>query len=204
METTSERTRYRPPRALILRGAVTTTYAAHLPTPSWHLDPSCGGLERVEPSQRDTREFADVWALAEDTDGRLCRMCTLESVLRTILRVGKRAAETPTTRVTFSSRPDPFAPTTTSGEARLRRLARALHLATVNTPHSGLTAYACVPTRAITVLETNLETHPLPWVRSTPTDEHLQCFWTLLGDLGTTPEFRTRRELWTSSRLLTC
>lgn len=99
--TSTDRT-YRPPRARILRRAVSVTYAGNLPHPSWHIDPLCEGLEKVKRERLHTREFADAWALGADTDGHICRMCTLESLLRTILRnTGEQARR----HVTFSSRP---------------------------------------------------------------------------------------------------
>lgn len=202
---------YRPPRARILRAAASVTYSTDLAHPSWHLDPACGGLEKVESERRGIREFSDAWALAGDTDGRICRMCTLESLLRTILR--NRVSE-PLCHVTFSSMPPrrsgkrtPSRTTvhgaTESGEARLRRLAKTLGLATTPTPTSGLVAYGEVPVRALDALGTNLDTLTLPWVRRTPASEHIQCFWILVDDHEGPLETALRRDLWTTARLLT-
>jgi len=210
-DTTRTRAPYRPPRARILRGPVTVTHTTGLTTPSWHVDPDCGGLERVETERRATREFPDVWTLAETPEGRICRMCTLESVLRTILRTTPRTtprkpprdAARDTVYATFSSLPPGTSGLpSTSGEARIRRLARTLRLQTVTVPGRGTVAHGRIPLRALRVLERNLVTHPLPWNRDTPADEHLQCFWVLAGDHDGTLEPRERRTLWTSARRL--
>lgn len=190
---------------------MSVTYSADLPYPSWHLDPECGGLEKVESERRGTRGFADAQALADDTDGRICRMCTLESLLRTILR---REHDEPVRYVTFSSVPPRHserrvpARTTVhgaseSGEARLRRVAKTLGLETTPTPSSGLVAHGAVPVRALEALGTNLDTLTLPWVRRTPGSEHIQCFWILVDDQPGPLDTALRRDLWTTARLLT-
>lgn len=199
---------YRQPRAKILRGAVNVTYSADLTHPSWHLDSECGGLEKVESERRGLREFPDARSLATDTGGRICRMCTLESLLRTILRADD--AE-PSRYVTFSSLPpapsrgSSSAPNlaTPSGEARLRRIAKTLGLETTSTPFSGVVAYGTVPARAVGALGVNLATLSIPWVRRTPPSEHIQCFWLLAADRDRPLTIGVRRALWTTSRLLT-
>jgi len=202
---------YQPPPARILRKTLSVTYAGYLPRPSWHIDPLCEGLEKVKRERLHTREFADAWALGADTDGRICRMCTLESLLLTILRnTGEQARR----HVTFSSRPpvkggargDPWRTiygATPSGEARLRRLAKTLGLETVATPSSGVVAYGEVPVRALDTLGANLDTLTLSWVRQTPGSEHIQCFWVLVDDQTRPLNRARRRDLWTAARLLT-
>lgn len=199
--TTTART-YRPPRARILRGPVIVTYTLNLPVPSWHLDPLCGGLEKVETERRGVREFANARAVGEDVDGRICRMCTLESLLRTLLRP---VAGEPGRYVTFSSRPPGTSSigATPSGEARLRRLAKTLGLETTSTATSGVVAYGTVPARAVDALSANLDTLTIPWVRSTPPSEHVQCFWILADDHTGPLDTALRRDLWTTARLLT-
>jgi len=194
---------YRPPRARILRGTVIVTHTLNLSIPSWHLDPLCGGLENVETERRGVREFADAWALAEDVGGRICRMCALESLLRTIMRP---VAGEPGRYVTFSSRPPGKSSggATASGEARLRRLAKTLGLETTSTASSGVIAYGTVPARAVDALGANLDTLTIPWVRSTPPSEHVQCFWILADDHTGPLNAAVRRDLWTTARLLTC
>lgn len=199
-EDTSQ-TPYRPRRARMLRGKVTVTYADGLARPSWHLDPACGGLDAVVEERRALREFSDAWTLAEDTDGRICRMCTLESLLRTLLRNPGQAEAV--TYVTFSSRPSNQCAPTASGQARLRRIAKTLGLATTATPSAGIVAHGLTTKRTIAVLETNLETHPLPWVRRAVDDDHLQCFWALIGDHQGTVATKHRRDTWAAARLLT-
>jgi hypothetical protein len=198
------RTLYRPRRARLLRGKVSVTHAIGLAHPSWHLDPSCGGLDSVVEERRALREFPNAWSLAEDTDGRICRMCTLESLLHTLLRSpGRTGPAEPVAYVTFSSRPSARHTPTASGQARLRRIAKTLGLATTSTPSSGIVAHGFVAKRTIPVLETNLEIHPLPWVRRGATDDHLQCFWSLIGDHPGTVATKHRRDTWTAARLLT-
>ena len=200
---------YRSPRVKILRGPVNVTYSSDLAHPSWHLDPACGGLEKVESERRGLREFPDAWALATDTGGRICRMCTLESLLRTILRAG---GEESSRYVTFSSLPPASSrgssystnATTPSGEARLRRIAKSLGLETISTPFSGVVAYGTVPARAVGALGANLDTLSIPWVRRMPPSEHIQCFWLLAADHDGPLATGVRRALWTTSRLLTC
>ena len=198
---------YRPRRARILRGPVSVSFARDLPTPSWHLDPACAGLEKVTAERRDERTFPDTWTLAEDTEGRLCRMCTLESVLRTLLRdIPKRAA--PTTPelvyITFSANPPHSRTTPTmSSQDRMRRLRRALKLTTIDVPGTGIVTHGHFPARLAPIIARNLTTHILPWVRRTPTDEHVHCFWILSNDLNDQSERAATRRLWTTARRLT-
>lgn len=199
---------HRQPRAKILRGPVNVTYSTDLTHPSWHLNPECGGLEKVKSERLGLREFPDAWALAIDTAGRICRMCTLESLLRTILRAEDKE---PSRYVTFSSLPPAASRSsssatnlaTPSGEARLRRIAKTLRLETTSTPFSGVVAYGTVPARAVDALGVNLDTLSIPWVRRTPPSEHIQCFWLLAADRDRPLTTGGRRALWTTSRLLT-
>lgn len=203
---TTRRRPYRPARARILRGPVPTTYSTNLTFPSWHTDPLCGGLERVERDHLDVRTFPDAASLAADDEGRICRMCTLESLLRTVLR--PKSGE-PQVYVTFSSKAPVSGPSrrttppTTSGETRLRRLAKTFTFETTTAPNSGIVAYGYVPVRALDALATNLDTLALPWVRRTPSNEHVQCFWTLVDDHDGHLDAAGRRDLWRTAGLLT-
>jgi hypothetical protein len=154
--------------------------------------------------------------LADETIGRPCRMCALEAVLRTVLqparvrdrRRGLRFG--PTQTVTFTSLPatnvDRRQSTPTpSGQARVRRLARSLGLATTELPGTGVIASGTVARRGVPVLLNNLHGCVLD---GGPADAvTLECFWTLVGDLRKRGDDTTDRELltelWTSARLLT-
>lgn len=185
-------------RAGVLRGTVETLHATTYPHPTHHLDPLCPGFEKVEEERRAKCVFPDADALADDENGRLCRICTLESVLRTVLR--PRCGDA-TVFVTFSSRPPSQGRPTESGQARLRRVGKARGLGIVETTTAGTIAYGNVPTRALTVLERNVLTHQIPWMRGVPDADHLECFWTLLSDI---PEIGSRelRRAWNTAHLL--
>lgn len=182
----------------MLRGTVETLHATTYAYPTHHLDPLCPGFEKVEEERRAKLVFPDADALADDENGRLCRICTLESVLRTILRPRRGDA---TVFVTFSSLAPSHGRPTESGQARLRRVGKAHGLGIVETATAGTIAYGNVPARSLAVLERNVLTHRIPWMRGVPDADHLECFWTLLSDTAKIGA-RELRCTWNTARLL--
>jgi hypothetical protein len=187
-------------RAHLIRGTVETIHSSTATRPTHHLDPLCPGFESVETERRETRLFDDVDDLAGDTSGRLCRICTLESVLKTVLK--HRKGDRPVF-VTFASHVPGRGTPTPSGQARLRRIAKVVRLNVLETVTQGAVAYGNVPERAVDVLGPNVQTYQLPWVRTTPTREHLEYLWMLLGDLDDPAmNLRELRLIWGTARLL--
>lgn len=191
-------------RARILSGEIGTIHSVTASYPSHHLDPLCPGLERVEEERRGTRTFTDAHAMGMDDEGRICRLCTLESLLRTVLRGGDSE---PSAYVTFASTAPGSTPGsfTQSSQSRVRNVARIARLDVVQTSVAGTVVHGLVPVRSIAVLERNLRTLTLPWVRRTPSAEHVDCFWTLLADEhGEDASDPQRvRSLWRTAGLLT-
>jgi len=196
-------------RARVLRGPIEVSYSVWAPAPRWHIDPECQGLERTPPEARGTRIFTDAFALGGSEEGRPCRMCALESVLRTTLRPW-RLPRNDLRLVTFTSQPLPNALTdsplvTPSGERRVRRLARALRLGTTSLPGVGVIAYGNVNRHAAPVLAANLRTHTLGRAVSRVPAETVECFWMLAGESpdADLASVTGRYELWRTARLLT-
>ena len=186
-----------------LRGALEVTHSTRLEEPSLHLDPHCDGLERVPADARATRSFPDVRALALEDGTRLCRMCTLEAVLRSTLR-----ADHLTERriyVTCSAEPwdnGPFpghGPATPSGERRLARVAKLTGFQTERTPN-GVIVHGWTDSHGAQILERNLRTLR---IQSPGTREQLELLWALVRDDHGAPAPKRVKELWHAAKLLT-
>lgn len=198
----------------VLRDKVEVTYSNRLAVPTWHLTTRCKGLEHTPDDARAHMVFDDVDDFAQ-ADGRSCRMCTLEAVLRTVLSTRNRRgasehtpassivtfASTPATGMTHGERRP-----TLSGQARVRRLARSLSLATTHLPGTGVIAYGQVAQRGIPLLLNHLHGYVLGADDVLTTAPSIECFWSLAGDnrpgFGD-DETAHAHELWSSALLLT-
>lgn len=187
----------------VLRGPVKVTFSERLLLPTYHLDPECKGLENVPAEARAQTVFEDAWTLGRDEDSRMCRMCTLEAVLRTVTKTRRREESR---LVTFASVPthERSAPTS-SGQARVRRLARFNHMATTTLSQVGTVAWGAVNEAATPILADNLVCLVLD-EDTEPSTAAIETFWSLAADdLGQlAPKNRHEAlETWHAARLLT-
>ncbi len=187
-----------------LRGELETTYSTRMTEPSLHLDPTCPGLERVPDDARATRMFRDVHDLALEEGTRLCRMCTLEAVLRSTLRPAR--GDRSRTYVTFSAEPLESGPfpgygsPTPSGRRRITRIAKRTGMQCEDTG-DGLIIHGWTDPRGVRILERNLRTLR---IHTPGTREQLEILWTLVRDgHSSVPEPPQLRELWQAAQLLT-
>jgi hypothetical protein len=199
----------------VLRDKVEVTYSNRLAVPTWHLTTRCKGLEHTPDDARAYMLFDDVDDLAQ-ADGRSCRMCALEAVLRTMLstrpRRGRYERAPARSIVTFASTPAMGVThgerrPTLSGQARVQRLAKSLSLATTHLPGTGIIAYGQVAQRGIPLLLNHLHGYVLSAEDVLPAAPSIECFWSLAGD--NRPGFGADEadhasELWSSALLLTC
>jgi hypothetical protein len=165
----------------LLRGEVQVTHSLRLDEPSWHLDPACPGLERVPEEARGQRVFADVFALGLTEDGRPCRMCCLERLLRTVLpaRRGRAAVYATLSGETADRGPFPgFDPPSENGVRRLLRVARHTGLR-VNPAGTATFLHGWVNQEGLAIAERNLRTYRIPVEED---EESLSVFWALLRD----------------------
>jgi hypothetical protein len=197
-----------------LRSEVEVVYSNRLIVPTWHLVDGCKGLEHTPDDARAHMVFDNVDDLAQ-ADGRSCRMCTLEAVLRTVLstrsRRNAREHASASSLVTFASTPAMGVThgerrPTTSGQARVRRLAKSLNLATTHLPGTGVIAYGQVAQRGVPSLLNHLHGYVIGDADVLPTASSIDCFWSLAGDRSTgfgDDETEYARDLWSSALLLT-
>lgn len=205
---------YSTPRRRILRGKVTVEYSTRVLFPKLHVGSDCPGFETTPDEARSPLMFTSVSELALFRDGRPCRMCALEPMLRTLLTCGAGPAEL----VTFTSQPNPMSPessvysyrwgaVTQSGTRRLSRLVRDTKLETCQTPSCGPAAYGMVPAEAADALRWNLRTHTLPTQARIPQRESIETFWALINDappqLDAAAGAANVRELWLAAVALT-
>jgi hypothetical protein len=176
-------------RRQVLRGPITVEYSTRLGFPKLHVDAGCEGLASTPEAARATLRFSSSEDLAAFEEGRPCRMCTLEPLLRTLLRAGAE----PAVLVTFTSQPNPSSPddsvfsynwgaVTASGTKRLIRLARAGGLEVCQTPSCGPAAYGLVSAETARALAWNLRTHTLIGSEAVPSREAIEIFWALSND----------------------
>jgi hypothetical protein len=180
-----------------LRGAVTVWFSGDMREgkryPKFHLDRRCEGLERVSPGSLRNARYDDAFAVGEEQDGRPCRICCLERVLYTVLRlraVGNRGSRT--VFATFTSQPCPTARdqrldryrwrvSSDSGRDRLRRIAAALNLPAV-TAEPGPVCFGMLPERGARILARNLRTEIRTDLTTPPEGWVIETVWALLGD----------------------
>jgi hypothetical protein len=190
----STRTRVRRYSRRRIYGPVTVVFSARVKYPKFHITPECEALEATPEEARETRTFSSVTELGLSDDGRPCRICTLESVLVTVLdprRVHDVTRDGVKVFLSFTSQANPTNPdsnitnfgwgkATASGQARVRRVALRSRLSTTSTS-SGLVAYGLVSGTAAEVVAKNLRSV----IRHTgviPGAEVLECVWVLLND----------------------
>jgi hypothetical protein len=173
-----------------LRGFVDVSYSARVKFPKFHLVADCEGFVSTPDEARLSRRFDTAVELGVCAEGRPCRMCTLESVLVSVL--DPRPATERNILVTFTSQANPRSPdasvfhfdwlsATTSGASRLHRLARRGGLA-VSATCSGPAAFGYVSTDAAAVLKSNLRSFVIGSGQPAPQPSTVEVFWTLLGD----------------------
>lgn len=212
------RTRVRRYSRRKLEGPVTVTYSLRVRYPKFHISSECEALEATHEEAQRSRTFPSATDLGLSDEGRPCRICTLESVLVTVLdprRAPEIAIEEVKVFLSFTSQANPANPdskitnfewgkATASGQARVRRVALRSRLSRTVTS-SGLAAYGLVSTTAAEVVAKNLRSV----VRDSdavPTAEVIECVWVLLNDdppelaehLGT----RTNIDAWETARAL--
>lgn len=183
-----------------LRGELEAVYSTRLAEPTWHIDPNCPGLESVPEEARGRQRFNNAIDLGLVEEGRHCRKCAAERLLRSVLRPGRGSDRV---YATFSGEtPDrgPFpgwdAPTA-SGLRRLRRIARHTGLDVVG--HGAYTyAHGWLSRDGLLIATRNLRTYRLPGQQE---EDCLTVFWTLLRD-EPDPEPRRVREILQTARLL--
>lgn len=198
----------------VLRSEVEVAYSNRLLVPTWHLADGCKGLDHTPDDARAQMVFDNVDDLAQ-ADGRSCRMCTLEAVLRTVLSTRSRRADSEymsaRSIVTFASTPAMGVThgerrPTLSGQARVRRLAKSLSLATTHLPGTGIIAYGQVAQRGVPSLLNHLHGYVISDDDVLPTAPGIECFWSLAGDRSSgfgDDEIDYGRDLWSSTLLLT-
>lgn len=177
---------------------VEVLYATNPDYPKFHLTAGCKGLGRVkihdgaDDADIAAHEFTSWQQLAEHTDGRPCRVCTLEKVLDLCLQAhGTIHPDRDDARfVTFSGQPTPrehlrrykWREVSDTGRARLQRIAQRSDLQLTHTG-VGPVAFGVLPEAVIDVLTRNLRTivHPTHPRRfgTTPDDMQVQVVWTI-------------------------
>jgi hypothetical protein len=212
------RTRVRRYSRRRLDGPVTVTFSARVRYPKFHITDECEALEATPEEARDIVTFDSAMDLGLSSEGRPCRICTLESVLVTVLDPRRRHDEQrdgAKVFLSFTSQANPsnpdsdivnysWAKATASGQARLRRVARRTRLATTVTS-SGIVAYGLVSEAAADVVAKNLRS-VIRHAAAVPGGEVLECLWALLNDdppelaayLGSAPNI----DAWETARAL--
>jgi len=183
-----------------LRGDIEAVYSTRLSEPTWHIDAHCPGLEAVPAEARGSAHFNGPIELGLVEDGRHCRKCSTERLLRSVLRPGRDDRRV---YATFSGEtPDrgPFPgwdPPTDSGLRRLRRIARHTGLDVVG---DGRYTYAhgWVSLDGLLIASRNLRSYRLP---ARQNEDCLTLFWTLVRDEAD-PDERRVREILQTARLL--
>lgn len=162
-------------------GSVGVWISSNAKNPKLHRVRRCEGLERVAAPQRIW--FASLRILAEYDLARPCRTCALEEALKEVLA----AEKTQPVFVTFTSQGCPtedlrrfrFSVATESGKARLRRVAAAAGLGTVES-ELGPIAYGFVSHAGAQILKRNLRTLVRPEIAKLPPPETIEVLWGLL------------------------
>lgn len=173
-----------------LNGPIIAQFSARVNFPKYHIIDDCEGFASTPEESRIRRMFNNVVELGASGEGRPCRMCSLESVLISVL--DPRPAPQRDVFVTFTSQANPknqdasvfhydWLYATDSGMRRLRRLARRGNLAVTGTC-SGPVAYGYVSSDAAHVLAANLRTMVIGSVDRIPQPPTIEVLWTLLGD----------------------
>lgn len=210
LEEPKKRTRYsRSP----LSGEIEVVYSNRLKFPKYHVNPDCEGASATPEEARGRKTFESATYLGLDSEGRPCRMCSLESVLRTVF------ADHPGPEkvfVSFTAQENPRNPdvdvfsfnwsaATESGQRRVRRLARRGGLSVVRTT-AGSTAYGYVNRAVADVLAHNLRTLVRETAKEVPDAAVIECMWALLNDdppeLAEQLNRSTNLDAWETARLL--
>ena len=199
-------------------GEVTVRYSLRLKYPKYHLEFNCEGLDSTPIEAQGELTFPNALTLGLTTEGRPCRMCTLESTLITVLSPAPTFSEMSKEGLvfcSFTSQANPSNPdsnianfawtkATASGEARLRRIAELCGMQTILTS-AGIAAYGLTSVEAADVVSTNLRTVIRPFDK-VPSIETIECAWSLLND--DPPEMaqylgvKNRIDAWETARLL--
>jgi hypothetical protein len=177
----------------VLRGRVSTTWSTRVGYPKLHVDATCEALENTPEEARGV-ELMSALQIAGCDWGRPCRMCSLESVLNTLLDPKHHAAGTEMTFVSFTSQSNPLSPdqpggpwsyawheSTDSGKQRLVRVAQRAGLE-ISQTLCGPVAYGFVPADVVGALSHNLRSLHRPEVVELPDAAVIACVWALLGD----------------------
>jgi hypothetical protein len=157
---------------------------------------------------REVRTIESIWTELDGAVRKPCRLCALESVLRTVLRRGRGKAEE--VFLTFSGQSavedigdigdQPAA--SIRAQRRVRRLAKDLRLSTTDVPGVGVVAFGRVNAQGAGVLEGSLRTYRLSRGEEIESlRDVIECFWALAGD-GRAEDARGSREAWETARLL--
>ena len=199
-------------------GEITVRYSLRLKYPKYHLDFKCEGLDSTPIEAQGELTFPNALALGLTTEGRPCRMCTLESTLITVLNpvpIFSERSKEELIFCSFTSQANPSNPDsnianfawtkgTASGEARLRRVAEFCGMQTILTS-AGIAAYGLTSVEAADVVSMNLRAVVRPF-DIVPSIETIECAWSLLND--DPPEMaqylgvKNRIDAWETARLL--
>lgn len=184
-----------------LNGTVTVWYSMRVKYPKLHLIRDCEALTTTPDEAVGTCDYPNVFDLATTSGSRACRMCTLESVLMTVLHPDRRRNGAPVF-FTSSSQANPLNPdaglssfnwskATESGEARLARVARRSALPTTRT-NAGIVMWGWTDQRGAAALAANLRTVIRPDHSGDISSTIVEIAWSLLND--TPPEIHGQPE----------
>lgn len=194
METTTEKPRRYSRR--VLRGRIPVAWSTRVTFPKLHVDPRCEALENT-PEEAVGSERMNAREIAACEWGRPCRMCSLESVLNTLLNTPcphDGPGDDHTRFVTFTSQSNPRSPDQPGGpyayqwhastDSGRRRLLRVAAKAGLQVTHSacGPVAYGFVPADAVPALAQNLRTYCRDHIDEMPSADLVAYLWALLGD----------------------
>jgi hypothetical protein len=181
----------RPTSRRALRGEVTVVVSSRLKFPRFHLDESCEGLINTHVEARTHLTFADAYELGSCPDGRPCRLCALEPVLRAVLNTKKfpvrepvlftASAQSAPTREDVRLYDYEWATVSDSASSRLRRVARSSRTSSTLTS-IGPVLYGIRDRRCVEVVSMNLRTAVAPNVDIELDELTVQTLWTLLTD----------------------
>jgi hypothetical protein len=154
---------------------------------------------------REVRTIENIWMELDGTVRKPCRLCALESVLRTVLRRGRGKAEEVFLTFSGQSAVEDIGDQPTASiraQRRVRRLAKDLRLSTVNVHGVGIVAFGSVNAQGAGVLEGSLRTYRLSRGEEIESlRDVIECFWALAGD-GRAEDAHGSREAWETALLL--
>ena len=213
------------PSHRLLRGPIDVYYSTAQSFPRMHLDERCSAFEQVAATAKHMITYAGAYELGTVDSARPCRVCCLESVLRTVLHPqwGKEHPSTAlneyadadlevffsTTAQPCPERPDSslsgykWGDSTDSGRARIMRIAERSALGVAQTI-IGPALYGIREQRVVWVVQMNLRTAIAPSVVTDNADGVVSTVWTLFND--NPPEMNRQNmnpvDLWATASLL--